>query len=513
MSSVPGPFGIGTFSEEAVEVAKLLCQGKVSYWQVLPFTPPAAGDSPYTAYSAFAGCPWFIDPRELGCFTEEEIASYYYGGPPYEVDYNFVRENSERYLREAFERVTPEQQMEIAAFVQEEAWLPDYALFMAIRQTYQHKPWFHWDDPALRMHEQGALAQFAAEHPAEIQYHYFCQWAFRKQWLKVKAKINQLGVGMIGDIPIYVADDSSDTWAQSALYLFDAQKMPIAVAGVPPDYFSEDGQLWGNPLYDWDYHKAQGYQWWIDRMKLNLLLFDAVRMDHFRAFESYWSVPVGAKTAKEGRWVKGPGMDLFRAIQDAIEDPHIIAEDLGIITEDVHQLLLDTGYPGMMVMQFALGSFAKDEVMPHRSRENQVVYTGTHDNNTLLGWVFEDEPEHRQMVLDYVGFPEQEDWTIGGWRCPFNRAVIRQTWSLPAYLTVTTMQDLLGYGSDARMNIPGTPEGNWAFKVPMSELHHIDVEWLSYTNTLFDRANRYDRDVLDAKIEQKEKLESEPIHE
>ena len=509
ISSLPGPYGIGTFSEEAETVADLLHKGGVSYWQVLPFTPPSAGDSPYTSYSAFAGCTWFIDPRRTHLLTKEECDSFRYDGPPYEVDYDFVRENSLRYLRLAFSRLTPEQLAEVREFSTREEWLPEDALFLAIRDHYDDLPWYEWPDEKLRMHDREALLAFAEEHRDELDFTYYCQWEFRKQWVQLKTYINSRGIGIIGDVPMYVAHDSSDAWSNPKLYQFDEENNPSAVAGVPPDYFSEDGQLWGNPLYDWDYHKETGYAWWVERMKQCLFLYDSVRIDHFRAFESYWAVPADSETAKEGRWEQGPGIELINKIKEEIQDAHIIAEDLGIVTEKVKLLLEESGFPGMMVMQFALGSFEPGQRMPHRNFENQAIYTGTHDNDTILGQLFEEEYFHRQQVLDYIGFPEGEDWTIGGIHCPVNRAYIRQTWAAPAYLAVTTIQDILGYGSDTRMNVPGTKERNWVFRAPMDALKRADWEWLSYMNMLFDRAHPYS-EMSDTVISIHEDIEVAP---
>lgn len=514
ITSLPGPYGIGTFSDEAEEVAELLHKGDVSYWQVLPFTPPSAGDSPYTSYSAFAGCTWFIDPRRTHLLTKEECEQFRYEGPPYEVDYDFVRQNSEAYLRLAFSRLTPDQLEEVRSFSAREPWLPEYAMFMAIREHYDDLPWYEWPDDKLRMHDREALLAFAEEHREELDFTYFCQWEFRRQWIQLKRHINGLGIGIIGDVPMYVAHDSSDAWANPKLYQFDEENNPLAVAGVPPDYFSEDGQLWGNPLYDWGYHKKTEYEWWIERLKQCFFLYDAVRIDHFRAFDSYWAVPAGSETAKEGRWEQGPGMDLIEAINTAIPDAHIIAEDLGIVTEGVVELLDQSGYPGMMVMQFALGSFEPGQRMPHRSHENQAIYTGTHDNNTVLGWASEDEYFHRQQMLDYIGFPENEDWTVGGLHAPLNRAFIRQTWAAPAYLAVTTIQDLLGYGADTRMNIPGTKEGNWTFRVPLDALQRSDWDWLAYMNLLFDRAYPYDEmDAIELSIHADEAVDPDTLPE
>ncbi len=494
LSSLPGPFGIGKCGEEARAFVNRLAAAGVTYWQVLPFTVPGAGFSPYSSTSSFACNTAFIDPRPLvkvGLLTESEVAEAIYGGTGYRTDYPFALAAAERFLRLAFARLGAEQKAEITHFAAREAWLKPYAAYAVIKTYYDNLPWHEWPDKALRRCDKKAVTAFLSGRQNEVDYIYFTQWLFRSQWEELRAYANENGVGVIGDIPIFPDYDSCDVWANTGCFLLDEDLLPTAIAGVPPDYFSADGQLWQNPLYDWQAMAQDGYSWWIDRIRYSLKLYDRIRIDHFRGFESFWAVPPRAKTARVGEWRKGPGMKLFKAVEKALGAVNIIAEDLGDITDEVRQFLQDSGFPGMKVLQFAFDGRPDEGDLPYRYRENTCAYTGTHDNQTTLGWLATTVPEKRTHALDYIGFPPNGPWHEGGPMAPGVRAFMRAVWSSPAFFAGAPLQDVLGYGDDARMNVPGVAEGNWTFRVGSEEFQHWDPAPLKHLNELYGRFTPY----------------------
>ena len=385
--SLPSKYGIGCFSKEAYKFVDKLKKAGQSYWQILPLGPTGYGDSPYQSFSTFAGNPYYIDLKTLikeGLLTKKECKAYDFGENDKEIDYEKIYRSRFKVLKKAYDRF--EKNEEFTSFINEnDYWLEDYALYMAIKDRNNGVSWKEWEAP-LRDRDEAALAQAREELAEEIDFYRFQQYEFDRQWKKLHAYANAQGVKIIGDIPIYVAFDSADTWASPKLFQFDENNNPTGVAGCPPDAFSATGQLWGNPLYNWEYHKETGYAWWIQRIAYCLKLYDVVRIDHFRGFDEYYAIPYGDETAVNGKWMPGPGMDLFRAIEAKLGRPEIIAEDLGFLTSSVLKLLEDSGFPGMKVLQFAFDARESSNYLPHTYPTNCVVYTGTHDNDTTRGW-------------------------------------------------------------------------------------------------------------------------------
>lgn len=461
VSALPSPYGVGTLGKAAYEFATFLKDAGQRFWQVLPLGPTGLGDSPYTSFSTFAGNPYFIDLDlliEEGLLEREYVEQFDWGKDPEHVDYAALRANRFTVLRKACEAGFPRQEAEVKRFAEEQKWLPDYALFMAARDYFGDGSWQDWPDEGLRKRTPEALAKYRELLKEDIRFYTYVQYLFFKQWTALKKYVNNLGIHIIGDVPIYVAMDSADTWREPQFFALGEDLVPKEVAGVPPDYFSEEGQLWGNPLYDWDAMKADGYGWWIRRMEGAKQLYDMVRIDHFRAFESYWAVPYGAASAKAGTWHKGPGMDLLRVLRDWFYDLDYIAEDLGILTPAVTDLLEQTGFPGMNVLQFAFSADGSSKYLPHRMKRNSVCYAGTHDNNTCLGW-WEDPAvpqEDKDFAVTYLGLNEQEGPVLG---------LLRGGLQSPADLFVAQMQDWLQLPGSARMNVPGVALGNWAWRM------------------------------------------------
>lgn len=488
ISSLPGPYGIGVFGEEAKDFLQRIAKMGFTYWQVLPFQPVDPMHSPYTSCSAFAGNWLYIDPRGLvkeGLLTQQEAQSGFYPGTPYTADYEFAGARRLESLRLAFSRLGDTQRQAVEAFAAAQKWLPDFALYQSLKGAHGQRAWWEWGEYAQYSYAAAHREEFAEE----TAFWEFVQFVFFSQWEEIKSFAKEEGVSIIGDMPIYVARDSCDLWSNLPLFLIDAKTLsPQKVAGVPPDYFSEDGQLWGNPLYDWDAMKADGYRWWVDRIGMAFRCYDIVRIDHFRAFASYWSVPAEAKTAKEGEWVEGPGHALFEAIAAAYPDPAILAEDLGVFGEDVVELLEFTDFPGMRVIQFGFDPDSNSTHLPHNYPQNCIAYAGTHDNNTLLGWLWEATPAQRQFALDYCGFEGKGDsWSAGGYQSASCRKILETVWRSPASIAIASLQDLCGFGSDARMNVPGVPEHNWLYRAAEETLDHIDSAYYTKINRLFSR--------------------------
>lgn len=486
-TSLPGRFGIGDLGREAYRFLDFLVESKQRLWQVLPLGPTGYGDSPYQCFSAFAGNPLLISPELLA--EEELLAEADLAGAPdfpdEAVDYGPVIDFKTALLTKSFRRfqagAREDMRGEVEAFCQQHrAWLEDFALFMALKETHGGRVWNTWAaDIASRQPE--AIARWREELAEAVERQQYLQYLFFKQWSALKREANERGVSFIGDIPIFVAHDSSDVWANPDLFYLDEGGSPTVVAGVPPDYFSETGQLWGNPLYRWDRMKERGYTWWIDRVRSTLATVDLVRLDHFRGFEAYWEIPAGEKTAVNGRWVKGPGADLLHALRFAfsVHLLPIIAEDLGVITPEVIALRDEFELPGMKILQFAFtGGVAKMDA-PYQYPQNCVVYTGTHDNDTALGWFKKtSKREERQMALKYLGTKGRD----------FSWDLIRLAFSTVADTAIAPLQDVLALGSEARMNFPGKPSGNWRWRYLPGALTPALSERLAEMTEIYGRA-------------------------
>ena len=460
ISSLPSPHGIGTLGAEARKFVDFLADAGQSWWQILPVGPTSYGDSPYQSFSAYAGNPYFVDLDLLcedGLLTPAEVNSVNWGTDPAKVDYSAIYNSRFPLLHLAMERGWERDADKVAAFSEENAsWLPDYALFMAVKRHFGMQSWTEWPDEDIRLRRPEAVARYQEELADDIRLFTYIQYLFFRQWEDLRSYAHEKGIGIIGDLPIYVAMDSADVWADPRAFQLDERNVPAEVAGVPPDYFTADGQLWGNPLYDWDAMKADGYTWWIRRIAGASRLYDILRIDHFRGLEIYWAVPYGETTAKIGRWVKGPGMDLIGVLTEKFPNIQFIAEDLGYLTPEVRQLLEDSGLPGMKVLEFAFDSREAANYLPHTYPRHCVCYAGTHDNATLMGWKDEAAPADIAMARQYLGLNDEEG---------FHWGVLRGGQSSVADLFVAQMQDYLGLGSGARMNTPGILGGNWQWRM------------------------------------------------
>lgn len=463
VTSLPSPHGIGTMGKTARDFIDFLAAAKQTYWQVLPLGHTGFGDSPYQCFSAAAGNPYLIDLdllAEDGLLTEDEIRAADFQATPDTVDFEQLADTRWPLFRKAYSRVSDAMREKIAAFVAKNTeWLPDYALFMALKEEkYHDAPVYLWPDTAVRDRKPAALAAVTAELRDEIDFRIFLQYLFFTQWTALRNYANEKGVQIIGDVPIYVSADSVDVWMHPTLFKLKADRSPKLVAGVPPDYYSATGQLWGNPVYDWDAHRAEDFAWWIWRMKTNLALFDVVRLDHFRGFAAFWEVKAGAETAVNGKWRNGPGMELLRAIEAACGTGKLIAEDLGVMTDEVRTLLAASGYPGMRVLIFGFTPDEDNEHLPHNFVQNSIVYTSTHDSQTVCEQIMDicTEPE-KQFAYRYLRTSHDEAM---GW------SAIKAVWASHARIAMTTLQDLLSLGADARMNTPATIGGkNWRWRV------------------------------------------------
>jgi 4-alpha-glucanotransferase len=465
VASLPSKYGIGAFSKEAYEFVDQLKRAGQTYWQILPLGPTGYGDSPYQSFSAFAGNPYFIDLTELvkeGLLTEEECEASDFGSDLRYIDYEKLYYNRFPLLKKAFVRWktqghTSKEAMEA---LEEETGL--YCFYMAIKDYFEGKSWIYWDEE-FRLRTSQAISRYEEELKEEIGLYAFLQMKFTEQWEKLKSYAADNGIRIIGDMPIYVAFDSADTWSHPELFQFDDENNPMAVAGCPPDGFSPTGQLWGNPLYRWGYHKETGYEWWKKRMEYSFHLYDVVRVDHFRGFDEYYSIPAGSENAISGTWEKGPGIDLFYEMKKTFGDLDIIAEDLGFLTPSVRSLLKETGYPGMKVLEFAFNSWEESDYLPHNHTENSVVYTGTHDNDTLKSWYHGLSKEDRTFADNYLNTNDSSDEQIS-WN------YIRVALQSVARLAIIPVQDYLGLGCEARINEPSTLGKNWRFRLLPGEL-------------------------------------------
>ena len=459
--SLPSPYGIGTLGKAAYDFADFLHAAGQHCWQMLPLGPTSYGDSPYQSFSTYAGNPYFIDLELLvedGLLTRDEVESQNWGTNPRYVDYGRIYESRFAVLQKAKDRGWERDQAEVAAFQAENCrWLPDYALYMACKRHFGMRSWTEWDDADIRLRRSPeVLEQYRTLLREDVELFTYLQFLFFRQWNRLRDYLHSLDIQVIGDLPIYVAMDSADVWAEPECFQLDDQCVPTEVSGVPPDYFSADGQLWGNPLYAWDRMQADGFGWWIRRVDGASKLYDVIRIDHFRGFDAYWAVPYGETTAKNGHWVKGPGMNLVGVLTSWFPQLRFIAEDLGYPTPGVQQLLQDSGLPGMKVLEFAFDSRDTSSYLPHSYTENCVCYTGTHDNSPLALWKDEAAPEDIAYARDYLGLNDAEG---------FNWGLIRGGMSSVARLFVAQMQDYLELGLHHRTNIPGTQSGNWQWRL------------------------------------------------
>ena len=469
ISSLPSEYGIGCFSKSAYEFVDWLKKAGQSYWQILPLGPTSYGDSPYQSFSTFAGNPYFIDLETLieeGVLTKKECDAVGWGRAKGSIDYKKIYEGRYPLLRKAYERSKVQENTEYQKFVEENSWwLSDYALFMAVKDRFGGVEWKQWADD-IKLRWGPAMDYYREELYFDIEFQQYMQFKFYEQWMKLKAYANKKGIQIIGDIPIYVAMDSADTWAHPELFQLDEENVPVAVAGCPPDGFSATGQLWGNPLYRWGYHRETGYQWWLSRLSYVFRLYDVVRIDHFRGFDEYFSIPYGAETAVDGHWEKGPGIELFWRVREALGEKPVIAEDLGYVTDTVRDLVRDSGFPGMKVLEFAFDSRdsgCANDYLPHNYPENSVAYTGTHDNETLVGWWGSISKEEQKLTREYLCdtyTPEKELY----------KSLISLVMRSAAKLCVIPMQDYLGLDNRYRMNTPSTVGTNWKWRIRKNQL-------------------------------------------
>lgn len=482
VASLPSKYGIGCFSKEAYEFIDGLKKAHQSYWQILPLGPTSYGDSPYQSFSTFAGNPYFIDLEELvdeGLLSREECDECDFGDNEKYVDYKKIYESRFGILWQAFENFDKNTKEYVEFVEQNSFWLEDYSLYMAVKDSYEGLMWTQWDED-IKLRDREAIERYKEELAEDIEFYNFIQYEFNKQWTALKKYANDSGIKIIGDIPIYVAFDSVDCWADTKLFQFDENNEPNAVAGCPPDAFAATGQLWGNPLYDWEYHKSTDYAWWKRRVGYSFQLYDVVRIDHFRGFDEYYSIPYGDKTAENGHWEKGPGKDLFDSLTKEFGKMDIIAEDLGYLTDSVIQLIKDTGYPGMKIMQFAFDSREESNYLPHTYDKNCVVYTGTHDNDTLIGWYPTISKKDRDYSKKYLN-------NAGTKKDKLHLDFIRATLASVADLAIIPIQDYLGLGSEARINVPSTVGTNWKWRLTKDDITDKLLEQIAELTDIYER--------------------------
>ena len=483
ITSLPGPYGIGTMGKSAYAFVDFLKKAGQSYWQILPLTPTSYGDSPYQSCSTFAGNHYLIDLDLLvdeGLLKKEELVGVQWCGLESKVDYGLQYQNRLKVLRLAYDRF--ESNEEFVRFCRENSsWLSDFALFMALKQANDGKPWYQWKTE-LKTRLPDAMWTARQELRDEVSFYSFVQYLFSKQWEALRAYAHKNGIRIIGDVPIYVPYDSADVWSNPELFQLNEDLDPTGVAGVPPDAFSEDGQLWGNPLYRWDLMSQQGYAWWINRLEAAGKLYDVIRLDHFRGFESYWEVPYGDKTARGGRWVKGPDMEFINTIKEKLPQVRMIAEDLGVLTDAVLELRDGSGFPGMKVLQFAFDSREPSEYLPQAYITNTVCYTGTHDNMTTRQWFESASVDAVAYAKEYMALTTEEGYVWG---------VIRTAMSSVSDLCVIQMQDFLNLGAEARMNFPGTlSDANWTWRAEKGMLTDTLAEKIGKMTRLYNRSHK-----------------------
>lgn len=481
VSSIPSAYGIGAFSKEAFEFVDFLEKAGQSLWQILPLGPTGYGDSPYQSFSTFAGNPYFIDLEQLieaGYLTREDCDACDFGGHAEYVDYEKIYYARFDVLRKAYKNSSIEQNEEFEAFCEKNAyWLDDYSLYMAVKNSFGGISWLEWDED-IKLRTEAALARYTEQFRDEIGFYKFQQYLFQKQWMTLKKYANGKGIQIVGDIPIYVALDSADTWANPKLFQLEEDCTPKAVAGCPPDSFSATGQLWGNPLYDWDYHKQTDYAWWMKRIGYCYELYDVVRIDHFRGFDEYYSIPYGDKTAEFGHWEKGPGIDIFDTMKKVLGKKAVIAEDLGFLTPSVIKLVKKTGFPGMKILQFAFDSREESDYLPHNYPNNCVVYTGTHDNDTTMGWYHTINRKDKAFARRYLDIRSNKDVHL---------VFVRSCLASVADTAIIPIQDYLGLGSEARINTPSTLGTNWKWRLKAGALTDELAEQIRKLSKLYGR--------------------------
>lgn len=483
VSSLPSKYGIGTIGKEAYRFIDFLVASNQKYWQMLPLGSTSYGDSPYQSFSTFAGNPYFVDLEMLiedGLLKKKDVEGINWGKDEEHVDYGKIYKSRFDVLKKAYENGKDKYEGPFKSFVRKNKdWLKNYALYMAVKRHFDMKSWTEWPEEDIRLHKESACKKYAKELKEDVELFEFIQYLFFKQWKELKAYAKKNNIEIIGDLPIYVALDSADVWAGAGWFQLDEENNPVDVAGVPPDYFSADGQLWGNPLYDWDKMKKDGYSWWIKRVEGAFKLYDVLRIDHFRGFESYWAVPFGEKTARNGRWVKGPGMDLVRLLADEFSDKSFIAEDLGYLTEEVKNLQKDSGFPGMKVLEFAFDSREESDYLPHTYGKHCICYTGTHDNSPIALWKHEADKADVALAKEYLGINDAEG---------FNWGFIRGGMSSVSELFVAQMQDYLELGKGYRMNIPGTLGGNWKWRMKKNAASKSLAKKIARMTKIYGRA-------------------------
>ena len=478
--SLPSNYGIGTLGKEAYKFVDFLVEAKQTYWQVLPLGPTSYGDSPYQSFSTYAGNPYFVDLDILcddGLLDSNDLKKIKVENSDY-IDYGWLFDTRFQILFKAYLKGIVRDRKEFNEFISNNTNIQEYALYMAIKEHFNMKSWIDWPDEDIRKREKDSILKYKNKLKDRIEFYEYIQFLFFKQFNELKKYMNLRGIKLIGDIPIYIALDSCDCWVNPECFELDEDYIPKAVAGVPPDYFTEDGQLWGNPLYRYDYMKTNGYKWWIERIGAATKLYDVIRIDHFRGFESYWSVPYGDKTAKNGKWIKGPGMELVSIFKNWFYNTKFIAEDLGYHTPEVQKLLDDSGFPGMKVLEFGFDSREASNHAPHAYRENSVCYVGTHDNSTIIGWLTSANKDDVKYCLKYIGLSDLKD---------FNWSMIRTGMSSVSQLFVAQIQDYLGLDDKTRINKPGTLGCNWKWRLKKGELKNDLAKVIADYTIMYER--------------------------
>lgn len=485
ISSLPSKYGIGTLGKEAFEFVDFLKAAGQSFWQVLPIGPTSFGDSPYQSPSTYAGNPYFIDFDllvEEGILKKEDFHGICWGEQREKVDYATIYKERFKVLKKAFERGYDRDFEKVQAFIKDnENWLPEYALFMAIKEHFQMKAYTTWPRD-IRRREKEAVEKYKILLEEKINFQIYVQYLFFKQWYALKAYANESGIDIIGDIPIYVAEDSVDTWSNPQLFMLNEDRLPILVAGCPPDAFTEDGQLWGNPVYNWNAIEKENFKWWIERIKAADKIYDVVRIDHFRAFASFYAIKYGALNARVGQWIEAPGIKLFNKVKEELPKARIIAEDLGYLTKEVYDLMDHVQYPGMKILLFAFGNNGESEYIPYKIPKNSVAYIGTHDNDTFMGWLKEADEKEVNLARKYMNMTEEEGYNWG---------IIRTLYGTQADTTIVQMQDILGLDNEGRMNLPGTVGNNWCWRVKKEELTNELSDKLYELSKIFGRLKKY----------------------
>lgn len=481
ISSLPGKTGIGTLGKQAYNFVDLLYDANQTYWQILPVGPTGYGDSPYQSYSTYAGNPYFIDFEILekeGFLKKSDYEDLQWSETQRYVDYGLVYVNRGKVFKIIYENFKKNIPVDFNSFcIENEKWLNDYALFMAVKDAHQGAAFSTWEDD-IRLRKPKALEKWSESEKEKIEYYKMLQYFFFKQWRALKEYANKKGINIIGDIPIYVSADSADLWTNPKQFYVDKDIKPIDVAGCPPDAFTADGQLWGNPVYNWEYHKKTKYEWWKNRIGHCFKIYDVIRIDHFRGFDEFYCIPFGSENAKKGEWRKGPGLDLFKALKNEFGELPIIAEDLGFLTDSVRKLLRDVGYPGMKVLQFAFNPDEESDYIPHTYIKNTIVYTGTHDNDTILGWDKSANPAEVEYAKEYLRAKDAEE---------LRQNMMIQALSCVSNTCVLCMQDLIGLDSSARMNSPSTVGLNWKWRALEEEITEKQFEFLKYYSKLYGR--------------------------